>query len=148
MTEGLTKTRPSPSTPAGKTREYVQAAASRACAGVLLCLQPCRQGTATRNHGEGRGWLLRPPGHTASLVPCSCTAVPGMGCTPHRPGTGTLRCTPTPPFLPVSHLLDVPHPEGAHGGCFATFSGHCMSNRSHVWNHGVPQGHLLVTLSG
>lgn len=62
---GLTETRPSLSASARKTREYVQAATGRACTGVLLCLQGCRQGIVTHGQREGRQLLMWHPQGTA-----------------------------------------------------------------------------------
>lgn len=109
---GLTETRPSLSASARKTREYVQAATGRACTGVLLCLQGCRQGIATHGQREGRQLLMWHPQGTARV---------------HHPGTHTLRCTSATPFLPLSYLLGVFHPEEAPTFCCAPSSRHCAS---------------------
>lgn len=124
MTEGLTETRPSPSTPARKTREYVQAATGRACAGVL-CLQACRQGTTTCNQREGRYLLPQPPrGTKTPLFPAPAQQHPGWGVFPATTAPAPFVAHPLHPFLPLSHLHGVPHLEEASGGCFTPFFRH------------------------
>lgn len=145
MTEGLTKTRPSPSTPAGKTRQYVQAAAGRACTGVLLCLQACRQSTATRSQKEGRHPLLQPPqGMWPPLVPAPCPAAPGAGCAPRHRGARARRRASAPPFLPLSRLLGASHLGEAHRCRFTlSFSRHCVSDHLETLSTaGLPPRHV------
>lgn len=76
---GLTKTRPSPSASARKTREDVQAATGRVCTGVLLCLLGCRQGTATHSQREGRHLLMwHPQGTGTDSLPDTLVLTPFM----------------------------------------------------------------------
>lgn len=96
MTEHLTKTRPSPSTPARKTREYVQAAAGGACAGVSLCLRACGQ-VATRGGAAARS---SSPGARSLPHPCSCTAALGASALPTTAALMPCVALPLPTFCP------------------------------------------------